>query len=76
VSYPDEYDGSDSLFRAECPLTKVDVQHEVINTLTAVQQTNAAMQQATAEARQRAEKGHPGFLKRYEGTAPCQRNGA
>jgi polysaccharide pyruvyl transferase WcaK-like protein len=76
VSYTDEYDGFDSLFQAERPLTKADVQREVINTLTAVQQTNAAIQQAVAEARQRAEQGHPAFLERYGDTATCQRKGA
>jgi hypothetical protein len=58
--------GFDGLFREEPPpLTRGDVQREVINTLGAIQQSSALVAQRTQAAQQRAQEKFPEFQKLY-----------
>ena len=65
MSYPE--DDFDNLFQPEePPLTRQDIQRQVINTIGAIQQANALVQQQRAAALERAEQRHPGFQRLYD----------
>lgn len=68
-----DYKNDDFAFDYETPLTRQDVQREVLSTLRALQESAAVVAQRNNEALKRAEEKFPGFLERYSSPETCRR---